>query len=562
MRDFQDDDPVDRLRLIRSRRVGAVTFHRLVAEHGSVRAALAALPEVARAAGVEDYAPCPVEVARHEMAQARLAGARLIVPGDPFYPVALEGLPDAPPVLWAIGDVGLLKRPMVAVVGARNASSLGVRMARRLAAALGEAGQVVASGLARGIDAEAHAAALATGTVAVMAGGVDVIYPEENASLAARIAEGGCLLSEQPMGLQPQARHFPLRNRIIAGLARAVVVVEAAARSGSLITARDALDMGREVLAVPGHPFDARAAGCNMLIRDGAVLVRGADDVLEAIGAAGIGADAVELRAGAARASGDAAPAVAGVMHAAPVGSACVSEDGGGTDAGVVDEAGVGGHDMRLRSVRFVPSTADGTGPEGVAQVAVAQVAVGRGRAAQDAGVPDGVADDSGPREARAPDMGAREAALPGRGEQERGVRERGALERGARERGSGGGAMQDAGQKDGGGRGVQTVQRSAVAVDLRAGQTADAMQAGEASAGHVPMPQGQVSGPVPAARPLQEVAALHRMILDRLGPSAVAEDQLIRDLDLPTETVARELVALEVEGRVLRQAGGLLSRC
>jgi len=169
-------------------------------------------------------------------------------------------------------------------VGARNASSLGLRMARRLAEGLGAAGQVVVSGLARGIDAAAHEAALATGTVAVMAGGVDVIYPEENADLAAQIAAKGCLVAEHPPGLQPQTRHFPLRNRIISGLSRAVVVVEAAARSGSLITARDAADQGREVLAVPGHPFDARAAGCNMLLRDGATLVRHVGDVTEALG--------------------------------------------------------------------------------------------------------------------------------------------------------------------------------------------------------------------------------------------------------------------------------------
>lgn len=279
-----EDDRSSWLRLIRSRRVGAVTFHKLLAEHGSADAALSALPEIARAAGIEKYASCPIPVIRHEQAQARACGARLLCFGEPDYPTALMDLPDAPPVLWAQGDTGLLNRPMVALVGARNASSLGLRMARRLAEALGEAGYAVVSGLARGIDAEAHAAALATGTVAVQAGGVDVIYPEENAELARRIAAEGCRISEQPMGTEPQARHFPLRNRIVSGLARAVVVVEAAARSGSLITARNALDQGREVLAVPGHPFDARAAGCNMLIRDGATLVRGAEDVIEAIG--------------------------------------------------------------------------------------------------------------------------------------------------------------------------------------------------------------------------------------------------------------------------------------
>jgi len=271
------------LRLIRSRRIGPVTFHKLLAEHGGVEAALTALPGIARAAGVEDYALCPVEVMRHEMAQARAVGAKILLHGAKDYPGALMDLPDAPPILWVQGRAALLLEPAIALVGARNASSLGLRMARRLAMSLGGAGQVIVSGLARGIDAEAHQAALETGTIAVQAGGVDVIYPTENAALAQAILEKGCRISEQPMGMQPQSRHFPLRNRIISGLSRAVVVVEAAERSGSLTTARDALDQGREVLAVPGHPFDARAAGCNQLIRDGAVLVRSSADVLEAL---------------------------------------------------------------------------------------------------------------------------------------------------------------------------------------------------------------------------------------------------------------------------------------
>ncbi len=279
-------DPLDWLRLIRSRRVGAVTFHRLLAEHGTAQAALNALPAIARAAGVEDYSACPEAVAQAELRAGRAFGVKLVLWGAPEYPQALMPLPDAPPVLWARGNLALLHRPMVAMVGARNASSLGLRMARRLAEGLGQGGQVVVSGLARGIDTAAHEAALETGTVAVMAGGVDVTYPEENAELARQIAAKGCLVSEQPMGLVPQTRHFPLRNRIISGLSRAVVVVEAAARSGSLITARDAADQGREVLAVPGHPFDARAAGCNNLIRDGATLVRHAADVAEALGLA------------------------------------------------------------------------------------------------------------------------------------------------------------------------------------------------------------------------------------------------------------------------------------
>jgi DNA processing protein len=205
--------------------------------------------------------------------------------GGPGYPPLLQQISDAPPMLWALGDPAVLSRPapMLALVGARNASSLGLRMARSLAADLGARGHVIASGLARGIDTAAHLASLDTGTAAIMAGGVDIAYPAENTRLAEDIARSGIRLSEQPMGLIPQARHFPRRNRIISGIAQAIIVVEAAAKSGSLITARTALDQGREVLAVPGHPFDARAAGCNMLIRDGATLVRKADDVIEAL---------------------------------------------------------------------------------------------------------------------------------------------------------------------------------------------------------------------------------------------------------------------------------------
>jgi DNA processing protein len=365
----RDEDPVLWLQLIRSRRVGAVTFHRLLTEHGGVEAALRSLPETARAAGVEDYQICPLPVVRAEMTAGRNFKARLLLHGRPGYPGALMDLADAPPVLWVRGDESLLLRDMVALVGARNASSLGLRMARRLAEGIAEAGPVVVSGLARGIDAEAHRAALAQGTVAVMAGGVDVIYPEENAELTAQIAAQGCLVSEQPMGLHPQTRHFPLRNRIISGLSRAVVVVEAASRSGSLITARDALDQGREVMAVPGHPFDARAAGCNQLIRDGAILVRGASDVLE----------------------------VLGLQHVA-----------------------------------------------------------------------------------RAPEQENLASVLP---------------------------------------------------------------------------------GPVPATRSLPDSAALHRQILARLGPSPTAEDQLIRDLAMPPATMAEALITLEMDGRIQRQSGGLLSR-
>ncbi|WP_347403038.1 DNA-processing protein DprA [Roseicyclus salinarum] len=275
-----------RLRLIRSRRVGPATYLRLMAEHGHAEAALAALPGIARQAGVTDYAACPEAVATAELRAAARVKARIVCLGDADYPPMLADIPDPPPILWISGRAELLGRPAVAIVGTRNASALGARMTRRLARDLGEAGFVVVSGLARGIDAIAHDAALGTGTVAVHAGGLDVVYPAENAELAARIGKDGLRLSEMPFGLQPQARHFPRRNRIVSGLARGVVVVEAAARSGSLITARAALDQGREVMAVPGHPLDSRASGGNILLRDGATLIRGAEDVIELLGAA------------------------------------------------------------------------------------------------------------------------------------------------------------------------------------------------------------------------------------------------------------------------------------
>ncbi|WP_238369805.1 DNA-processing protein DprA [Heliomarina baculiformis] len=278
-----EEDRYSWLRLLRSRRVGVSTFYRLLSEHGTAQNALAALPEVARAAGVDGYEICPAGVIDGELRAARAVKARLLCLGSPDYPPELATIEDAPPLLWAIGDISLLHQPAIGMVGARNASSLGTRMARALARDLGEQGFVVASGLARGIDAAAHLAALPTGTIAVMAGGVDAIYPPENAALAHDIAAKGLRISEQPMGQTPMSRHFPPRNRIISGLSRAVVVIEAAMKSGSLITARDALDQGRDVLAVPGHPFDARAAGCNMLIRDGATLVRNAEDVLNAL---------------------------------------------------------------------------------------------------------------------------------------------------------------------------------------------------------------------------------------------------------------------------------------
>jgi len=227
-----EDDLHDRLRLLRSRRVGVATYRRLLKEHGTARNALHALPEVARAAGVLDYQVCPNGVIDAEMRAAWTAGAELLAEGDPDYPAHLHEIPDAPPLMWTIGQRALLHRPMVALVGARNASSLGTRMAKSLAAELAAAGIVVVSGLARGIDTAAHLASLDSGTIAVQAGGIDVIYPVENTKLTKDIGAKGLRLSEMPMGMQPRARHFPARNRIISGLARAVVVVEAAARWG------------------------------------------------------------------------------------------------------------------------------------------------------------------------------------------------------------------------------------------------------------------------------------------------------------------------------------------
>lgn len=272
------------LQLARSRRVGAVTFHRLLDEHGSVAAALDALPAIARAAGVENYQICPLGVVEAELRSGERAGAKLLLWGTPEYPQALLDLSDAPPVLWVKGDLSLLYREAVAVVGARNASALGLRMARAMASGLSKAGVVVVAGLARGVDTAAHEAAIEGGTIAVFAGGVNRIYPAENTGLAARIAQSGVILSEHHPDAEPAARLFPLRNRIVSGLSRGVVVIEAAHKSGTLITAGCAISQGREVMAVPGHPMDARASGCNALLRDGAVLVRGAKDVMEALG--------------------------------------------------------------------------------------------------------------------------------------------------------------------------------------------------------------------------------------------------------------------------------------
>jgi len=248
---------------------------------GSARAALDVLPRLARRSerGTALHAPTRAE-AEVELAAIGRAGARLVCWGEPDYPSALTAVEDAPPILTVLGEIQLLQRPMIAVVGARNASANGRRLARNLAAELGQGGLVVISGLARGIDAAAHLGGLDTGSIAVVAGGVDIVYPEENRGLYDALARRGAIVAELPLGTEPQARHFPRRNRIISGMALGVIVVEAAARSGSLITARCALDQGREVFAVPGSPLDPRARGCNDLLRHGATLTETAADVL------------------------------------------------------------------------------------------------------------------------------------------------------------------------------------------------------------------------------------------------------------------------------------------
>lgn len=268
-----------RLRLARTDQVGPVTFRQLLERFGSAEQALEALPDLIRRGGAHGHAATPVERIEAEMDAGERAGARLIVLGDADYPDMLAAVDPPPPLLWARGDPTLMARPCIAVVGARIASAGGQRIARGLSQQLGEAGHVVVSGLARGIDAAAHTGALPTGTVAVLGGGVDDIYPPDNADLYAQIVEQGCVVSESPVGARAQAKDFPRRNRIISGLSRGVIVVEAELRSGSLITARLAGEQGRDVFAVPGSPLDPRSRGPNELLRQGAILCEGLEDV-------------------------------------------------------------------------------------------------------------------------------------------------------------------------------------------------------------------------------------------------------------------------------------------
>jgi DNA processing protein len=274
-----------RIRLLRSPHVGPVSWRQLLARFGSAVAALEALPDLS-ARGGAPYRPAPEARVAAEVAAVRKVGARFLFADSPDYPPLLREAEGAPPILIARGHAALAARPAVAIVGARNASAAAVRLAREFGGALAEAGYAVVSGLARGIDGAAHQGALARaagggGTIGVIASGIDRAYPPEHAALQEQVASEGLLLAEQPMGTEPLARHFPARNRIIAGIAAGTLVVEAAWKSGSLITARLAGEMGREVMAIPGSPLDSRSHGCNQLIRDGAVLCQRPEDVIE-----------------------------------------------------------------------------------------------------------------------------------------------------------------------------------------------------------------------------------------------------------------------------------------
>lgn len=282
MAGLSDEQRLAWLRLIRSENVGPRTFRNLVNHFGGAAAALEALPELARRGGRAIHV-CSQGEAEREFAECARRGVRLIALGEPDYPAILAATEGAPPLLAVAGQPVVFQRPMVSIVGARNASSAGRSFAARLASELGGAGWVVVSGLARGVDAAAHAASVSSGTVAVFAGGLDCLYPPEHADLAGRIVDEGALVSEMPMGWQPRGRDFPRRNRIIAALSLGVVVVEAAMRSGSLITARLATEIGREVMAAPGSPLDPRCEGSNALLREGATLVARSDHVIEAL---------------------------------------------------------------------------------------------------------------------------------------------------------------------------------------------------------------------------------------------------------------------------------------
>ena len=283
--ELTEQDRIDCLRLIRSDNVGPRTFRSLVDHFGTARAALERLPDLARRGGAARSGRiCSADEAKAELAASRKFGIAWLAPGEDGYPARLSTLDDAPPLLAVRGDTTILMRPMIAIVGSRNASGAGLKFAGQLARELGEAGFVIISGLARGVDQAAHRTSVESGTIAVLAGGHDRIYPPEHGDLLGSILDhAGAAISEMPLGHEPRARDFPRRNRLISGASLGVVVVEAAHRSGSLITARMAAEQGREVFAVPGSPLDPRAAGTNDLIKQGATLVTEAADVINAV---------------------------------------------------------------------------------------------------------------------------------------------------------------------------------------------------------------------------------------------------------------------------------------
>jgi DNA processing protein len=284
VRHLNEREKRDWLRLIRTENIGPITFHQLLAHYGTAGAALEAVPELRRrGGGSRPGRICGARDAERELRTAERAGVRITALPDPDYPPLLREIEIPPPIVLMKGNPAVAARPTIAVVGSRSASAAGRQFAATLARDLGEEGIAIASGLARGIDTAAHQAALRSGTIAVVAGGLDIIYPPENSELQAAIAEDGLLMSECPLGYLPRGQDFPRRNRLISGVALGVVVVEAAERSGSLITARMALEQNREVFAVPGHPLDPRAIGTNALIKAGATLITGAADVLEAL---------------------------------------------------------------------------------------------------------------------------------------------------------------------------------------------------------------------------------------------------------------------------------------
>lgn len=270
-----DQQLLAQVRLTRSTSIGPVTFHKLVEKHGSAANALEALLDGPNAKKV-----CTIQAAERELDNAASSGMSITTFGSDTYPFRLSAIPDAPPLLYYKGNAALFDRQLCAIVGARNASGAGLKLTNTVATDLGKNGIGIVSGLARGIDTAAHHASLTTGTIACLAGGLDVVYPQENRDLYGSILENGLVVSEMPPGTKPQARHFPRRNRIISGLSNGVLIIEAAARSGSLITARYAAEQGRDLFAVPGSPLDPRSAGGNQLLKDGAILVRSADDII------------------------------------------------------------------------------------------------------------------------------------------------------------------------------------------------------------------------------------------------------------------------------------------